>query len=171
MSAASARVMNAIALLEQQHDDIAELFRELDRARSPEHTAGLFEQLGDLLAVHLTIEEQIFYPAIELSDFDTLLLESLEQHLSAKRVLADLLALPPTEEHFAAKLAVLREQILHHFAIERARLFPRARAQLADAALRELGDRMADRAAELEQGIDAPRWRLPAETRHTPTLH
>src|SRR5437868_3634776 len=69
--------MEAIALLEQQHDDIEALFGELERAYTPEEIAERFERLSDALAIHFTLEEQVFYPAIELADCDELLLEPL----------------------------------------------------------------------------------------------
>ena len=66
---------------------------------------------------------------------DALVLESLEEHLSMKRLLADLLALSPADETFQPKCKVLQEQARHHHKEEEEHLFPKVR-QLLDAASR-----------------------------------
>ena len=53
----------------------------------------LFEQIADKLAIHAAIEERHFYPSVKNKATDDLLLESVEEHLEMKRIIADLLRL------------------------------------------------------------------------------
>ena len=54
--------------------------------------------------------------------------ESLEEHLSLKRILADVLSLRTSDEHFAPKVQVLKEQAEHHHEEEEEeKLFPKVK--------------------------------------------
>jgi hypothetical protein len=76
--------------------------------------AALLAEVGDHLTVHIASEEEIFYPAVHAARTEDILLESLEEHLSLKRLLADLMALAPAAPTFEPKFKVLKEQTEHH---------------------------------------------------------
>ncbi len=102
-------LMDAIDLLASHRRELEQRFSELKEASSV--TAAQFAA-ADLLATHITIEEQDFYPAVRARRTEDILLESLEEHLSIKRVLADLVALDAADETFGAgKVHVLAEQL------------------------------------------------------------
>jgi hemerythrin superfamily protein len=152
--------MDAIELLEEQHRDVERLFSQLESGRGDRRSQ--FRELADLLATHSTIEENHFYPAVKTADTEELLLESLEEHLAVKRLLADLLKMSIDDEEFDAKLTVLQEQVEMHVREERSELFPQVR-QLLDADQREaIGQIMIGSVAEL-QGT-APRMDVPLQT-------
>ena len=151
--------MDALDLLEHHHRLLEKLFTALKDGA--ETTPGAFEDAADLLVTHMTLEEQQFYPAVDARRAKDVLLSSLEEHLSLKRVLADLLELPPGDERFAPKLHVLAEQLEHHHDEEEDHLFPEVR-KLLDAGERvELGIRMLALAERLGP---APRRRVLAQT-------
>ncbi|WP_437606668.1 hemerythrin domain-containing protein [Sorangium sp. So ce834] len=152
--------MDAIDLLERHHRELEQQFSGLKEASSvaPEQ----FFTAADLLATHITIEEQDFYPAVRARRTEDILLESLEEHLSLKRVLADLLALDTKDETFGPKLHVLAEQLEHHHKEEEEHLFPKVKKLLDDAAREELGQAMQARMTELRRG--EPRKLVLAQT-------
>lgn len=153
--------MNAIDLLEKQHKEVETLFKKIEKAEGDEKRA-LFEELADSLAVHATIEEKQFYPSAMSARTEDVLHEAVEEHLSAKRIIADLLECEPSDPQFDAKISVLKEQILHHVEEERSELFPKVRKLLSRDELDDLGLVMEDLADELMQGT--PRDSVPAET-------
>ncbi len=116
--------MNAIDLIKEQHDEVEELFEQLEDADGDEKQE-LFNRIGDALAVHCAIEEQHFYPAVRASRTEDILLESLEEHLQVKRLLADLLDLDVDDETFDAKCQVLQEEVEHHVEEEETELLPK----------------------------------------------
>src|SRR5438045_8106815 len=116
--------MSAIDMLESQHREVEGLFEEFEKARGPQQKQKVFEQIADKLAVHSTIEEKHFYPAAKSKETEELLTESVEEHLSVKRLIADLLALETADETFEAKVNVLKEQVEHHVQEEEEELFP-----------------------------------------------
>jgi hemerythrin superfamily protein len=155
--------MNAIDLLESQHREVEDLFTRIDKAKATGTKEKLFEELADSLAVHAAIEEHQFYPAVKAKRTEDILLESLEEHLGIKRILADLLDTPAEDETFDAKIKVLKEQVTHHVKEEETDLFPKSRKVLDSDELKALGAKMQAEQAELE-AKGTPRDTIPSET-------
>ena len=154
--------MNAIDLLKQQHREVEKLFKKIEKA-GPDEKEKLFDGLGDALAVHAAIEEQHFYPATKDARTEELLEEAVEEHLSVKRIIADLLEMEPDDAQFDAKIKVLQEQVEHHVEEEEGELFPKVQKLHSKDELEDLGVLMEQTAEELkEQG--APRMEVPKET-------
>ena len=155
--------LDAIDLLRAQHRAIDRLFREIQSATGTSKATSLRE-LADLLAVHATIEEWIFYPGVRSAETEELLAESTEEHLAMKRTLADMLDENVEGETFDAKLCVLQEQV-HHHAIEEeeAKLFPKVRAATDDDYRAAMAGAMIALMVELQQK-GAPRNAVRAET-------
>ena len=155
--------MNAIKLLESQHREVAKMFAEIEKAKSASAKEKLFEQLADSLAVHAAIEEHQFYPAVKAKRTEDILLESLQEHLGIKRVLADLLETDPEDETFDAKIKVLKEQVEHHVEEEETDFFFKVRKVLDAQELDALGQNMEAEQVELEEKGE-PRAAIPGET-------
>ena len=154
--------MDAIDLLVRQHREMEGAMKEVLTA---DETSGraLFIDVADALTTHVTSEEQVFYPAVKARRTEDILLESLEEHLSLKRLLADLLGMRPGEKTFEAKFKVLKEQAEHHHKEEEKHLFPKV-LSLIDAAQREaLGMEMLALQRHLDR-IGAPRALVTEQT-------
>jgi hemerythrin superfamily protein len=134
--------MNAVDLLTDQHRALESKMETLLDTDDPGQRAGLLAQVGDHLSVHIASEEQVFYPAVKARRTKDILLESLEEHLSLKRLLSDLLELDPTGQTFIPKFKVLAEQTEHHHKEEEEHLFPKVRKLLDDPQLDTLGREM-----------------------------
>ena len=157
--------MNAIDLLIAQHRSLESKFEDLLAATdggSAARRKALLAEAGDDLAVHIASEELVFYPAVKARRTEDILLESLEEHLSLKRLLADLMALPATAETFKPKAKVLQEQTEHHHEEEEENLFPKVRALLDEHELERLGEEMLRLQTQLRADGD-PRAIAPAE--------
>src|SRR4051794_12084444 len=134
--------MSAIDLLEMQHREVEDLFEDFESETSAEGKRDVFLQIADKLAIHAAIEEKHFYPAAKDRDTEELVLQAAEEHLSVKRLIADLLKLDPEDETFEAKVSVLKEQVAHHVEEEEGELFPAARKLLDDTMLEALDQPM-----------------------------
>ena len=134
--------MDAIDLLRRQHQEMEHAMGEVLDIEDPSQKKARFSEIADQLTVHIASEEQVFYPAVKAARTEDILLESLEEHLSLKRLLADLIDLDPTSQTFDAKFKVLKEQTEHHHREEEENLFPKSH-NLLDANRRNaLGDEM-----------------------------
>jgi hemerythrin superfamily protein len=156
--------INALDLLMEQHTEVDRLIEKIEKADRPELKRELFVQLADKVAAHATIEEKLFYPSVMAKQTHELLLESVEEHLAVKRVLADMLALDVEDEHFDAKLTVMKELLRHHaHDEEEGELFPKVRKLLSSDELAGLGNELlAMFEMLLERG--QPRMIVPTET-------
>jgi hemerythrin superfamily protein len=155
--------MNAVKMLKQQHREVEKLFERLESARSAEPRRKIFEEIADALAVHAAIEERHFYPGVRTRQTEEILLESVEEHLEIKRVIADLLQMDPVDESFAAKVKVLQEDVEHHVEEEEASLFPNVERLTEQEELEAIGDAMEETAEELNRDGN-PRLLVPGET-------
>jgi hemerythrin superfamily protein len=133
----------AIDMLESQHREVEALFAKLEKADGDERKQKVFTAIADKLAVHASVEEQVFYPAVKARRTEDMLLESLEEHLGIKRVLADLIDIDATDETFDAKAKVLKEQVEHHVGEEEDNLFPKVKKIFDEETLIALAGEMA----------------------------
>jgi hemerythrin superfamily protein len=155
--------VNAVDMLESQHREVEDLFAKLEKADRGDRKQKLFTQIADKLAVHASIEEEAFYPAVKAKRTEDILLESLEEHLGIKRVLADLIDLDASDETFDAKTKVLQEQVEHHVGEEEDDLFPKVKKIFDEETLIAIAQQMALLQEEL-LAKGNPRLAVPAQT-------
>jgi hemerythrin superfamily protein len=134
--------IDAVKLLVDQHRRMEKLLAQVLDEEAEEKRKALFEQVGDELTVHIKSEEDVFYPAVNAARTEDDLLESLEEHLSLKRLLADLLTLDLSDKTFEPKFKVLKEQAEHHHKEEEEHLFPVVRKLLDESQRAALGKDM-----------------------------
>jgi hemerythrin superfamily protein len=148
--------MNAIQLLEADHQRVKDLFEQFRSAgeRAHKKKQGLAEQVFTELRVHTRLEEEVFYPAVREQDGDLsgTIAESLEEHHVVDVLMEELQGLSPEEEPYEAKFTVLMENVEHHIEEEESELFPKAKKRLGKE-LDQLGQAMADRKEELQQTV------------------
>jgi hemerythrin superfamily protein len=163
--------MDAIEMLKEQHREVESLFEKYDEKgdHAEKGKQQIFEAIADALAIHATIEEKHFYPAIKERRTEDILLEALEEHLGIKRVIADLLRVDSSDETFDAKMKVLKEQVEHHVEEEESDLFPKVKKIFDREELTAIATQMQRTMTELRaQG--KPRKAVPSETRQAPSL-
>ncbi len=130
---------DVVLLLTRQHRQVEASLQALLDEDDADKRETLLVQAADDLAVHISAEEQVFYPEVRAARTEDILLESLEEHLSLKRLLADLLELQPNEATFYPKCKVLSEQAEHHHKEEEEHLFPKVNQLLNSQRRREVG--------------------------------
>jgi hemerythrin superfamily protein len=155
--------MNAIEMLKQQHRMVEQLFDQFEEAESVDARRDAFDQIADALAVHATIEEKHFYPAVKQQETEEILVESVEEHLEVKREIAELLRMDAADEGFGLRVKELKENVEDHVEEEEGELFPKVERLFDNATLERIGAAMDDLQGQLlRQG--APREEIPSET-------
>lgn len=145
--------MLATKLLEKQHKEVAKIFEKLEENAAD--AAKLVNELANSLAAHMTIEQEIFYPAIQRVDRE-MVFESFEEHALAEVALKRLLAADSEAEEFKARVTALKELIEHHVKEEEEELFPEVEKQIGKDELEELGAQMKERfEAVVEAGYES----------------
>ena len=161
--------MTAIEMLKKQHREVAALFDKLEAATSAGQRREVFNAIADALAVHATIEERHFYPAVKNKATDEMLLEAVEEHLEIKRAIAELLLLDAGDKTFAAQAMMLRDEVEQHVEEEESELFPAVEELFADETLESLADAMDETQSEL-LAEGNPRDAIPGETERAAPL-
>lgn len=140
---------DAIALLKADHRKVEDLFEKFESASDGKKQA-IAEQICTELKIHATIEEEIFYPALQGKIEDDTLDEAYVEHDGAKVLINDIMAGGPDDQFYDAKVKVLSEEIKHHVQEEEARaegMFAQAREAGVD--LEALRDQLLARKEEL----------------------
>jgi hemerythrin superfamily protein len=156
-----------VELLVHDHRRMEQMLDKLAHAEGADR-APLLEEIADALAAHVALEEEHFYPAVRARRTEDILLESLEEHLSLKRVMSDLLDLDPANPHWEPKVHVLKEQAEHHHREEEEHLFPKVEKLFDAEQLDALGSVMSNALAALQ--AEHPRDRVFRATREAAPL-
>jgi hemerythrin superfamily protein len=136
--------MNAVALLKADHRAILDVLEKLDKLDGKPRDRmkkALVEKLVRDVSMHAAIEEEVFYPAVKggISGTGPQVMKCLEEHSIIKWELAAISAMDLGDERFAAKLAVLKDALVHHIGEEEEDLFPKVRDAFGVVKLNAMG--------------------------------
>jgi iron-sulfur cluster repair protein YtfE (RIC family) len=116
---------DACSLLDEDHKEVIRLFEQYDAAHDASHQRLLASRISQELAVHMRIEEEIFYPAFGRATGDEAVLQDSRREHQAAR---DLLAKIDKAGQDHRLMLELEDLILHHVNDEREKMFPKALA-------------------------------------------
>jgi hypothetical protein len=139
----------AVTLLKGDHREVAGWFEEYEQLESETEKLALFNQIALALKVHTAIEEEIFYPEERGSVEDDMLDEAWVEHDGAKKLIAEIEAMQPSDDYYDAKVKVLGEYIAHHVKEEEQPGGIFAQAKRGDEDLDAMGERLKARKEEL----------------------
>ena len=129
----------ATDLLVHQHRLVEELFERLESPKKDFDKT--LRKLADDLSAHISIEEQLFYPAVRKLNPE-LILEGLEEHAMGRFALQRLLGTRASNQSLKARLKALKELMTNHHHEEERDLFPKVRRAMPNAVLDKLGAKM-----------------------------
>lgn len=141
---------DAIKLLKDDHKEVEGWFDAFEETNSASKKQKLANQICLALRVHTQIEEEVFYPACREAGIEEDMMDEADvEHDGAKKLIAEIEAGKPGDDHWDAKVKVLGEMIKHHVKEEEQRGGMFAKAKQADLDLKELGAEMKARKDEL----------------------
>ena len=123
------RTRNATNLLREDHRTVKNLFAEIDKLDESDtaELARIFEEVKKEITVHSQIEEELFYPAIEMADDDKaeeLVRDAREEHRLVMMLIEEISGLTADDPEFCTKMKVLMDTILRHIEEEESEIFP-----------------------------------------------
>ena len=144
---------HAIEMLRDDHQKVKDLFEHFETTESGDKKEIVDTTLREL-AIHTSLEEEIFYPAarralakIEDGGSDGID-EAWEEHHVVKLLSAELKKMRSRDERYDAKFTVLAESVKHHIEEEEKELFPKLEGHIEG---EELGEKMTARKEKLLQ--------------------
>jgi hemerythrin superfamily protein len=146
--------MDCLDLLTADHNRVRGLFKRFKDAESSDDMETMklvTTKIVEELLIHMTIEEEIFYPAIkpESEEVKDTVLEGVEEHHVAKNLVEELVDMEPDGEEWAAKVKVLIEAVEHHADEEESEMFKEVRKETSEDERVTLGEQLAARKVEL----------------------
>jgi len=139
--------MDALSLLKADHDKVKKMLADGEQTteRAEKTRREVFDGLKAEMMLHERIEEEIFYPALkEHPRAKDIVLEGYEEHHVVDDIMGELEATDVTDETWAAKFKVMKENIEHHIEEEEGEMFKQARQVFDADELEQLGGRMAE---------------------------
>lgn len=154
LSQPGALTMDVIKLLKEDHQRVKKMLAELEDTteRATKKREELFADVQAELRLHELVEEEIVYPAFrEQSKLKDIVLEGYEEHHVVDLIMDEIAGEPVTDETWAAKLKVMKENVDHHVEEEEEKMFPQARKLFSEEDLEDLGRRVAARKQQEQQ--------------------
>ena len=126
------------------------MFRAFEDTRFEDRKRELAEHICLALRTHTAIEEEIFYPSfLEVTEETEIHHEAEIEHSGAKRLIDEIESTGSEDDHFEARISVLKEMIRHHVHEEERRGGRFSKAQSSEMDLRALGQELKERKLEL----------------------
>jgi hypothetical protein len=148
---------DALDLLNEDHREIREMFREFGELDAGAEKRALLKRVNAALSVHTEIERELFYPALRQLLSETEIVDEAEvEHELAETLLAELIDMDVHDALFDSRLEVLIESVTHHFAEEESQMFAQVRLDKPDleSVAQEMRERKEDLEAEFEPEED-----------------
>jgi hemerythrin superfamily protein len=138
--------MDVIKLLKEDHKKVKKMLDELEETSESAKREELFAHIQHELRLHELVEEEIVYPTFrEQSKLKDIVLEGYEEHHVVDLIMDEIAGEPVTDETWAAKVKVMKENVEHHVEEEEDKMFPQARKLFAEKELERLGERVEQR--------------------------
>src|SRR3954471_3948343 len=137
--------MDVIKLLKEDHKKVKKMLEELEGTteRATKKREELFAEVQRELKLHELVEEEIVYPAFrEQAKLKDIVLEGYEEHHVVDLIMEEIAGEAPTDQTWAAKVKVMKENVEHHVEEEEDKMFPQARKLFKSEELEMLGEQV-----------------------------
>lgn len=162
-SSQDAGTQDAEAVLKAGYRKIEELFDAFDNAETQQAQAQAAKNLCAELISHMTLKEQVFFPACRLQGLDEETLEIAQIHLDGmKLIVADLMHDRPDAPYYRSKVKVLKQKFTDQTEKEEASDGLLAQAKEKGADMDELARELQQRQQELTERSETQSPQTPA---------
>ena len=135
--------MDAIELLEQQHEEVTQMLNELKESSPGSERNETFKMLQHSLLAHMVIEEELLYPVVaSRAEEGEPIAEGYEEHSGARVSMSRCARALKEDDLFKVRIGVLKELISHHVNQERESILPETQKVMNDDERDELGVQM-----------------------------
>lgn len=138
----------AIAHLKREHHKFRKLVDQINAAKTPGAKRDIAVALHKLLASHIALEEELFYPAVKSRGLTDEVKEGLVEHDIQRFLSAQIEAMDISDPLYGTRLGVLGEMLVHHIDEEDDEMFQEAKKLNLD--LDAMNARLEDREHQLK---------------------
>jgi iron-sulfur cluster repair protein YtfE (RIC family) len=127
-----------IEALRQDHDELRQMFAQLETATG-EQRRDLFHRLLGELVRHEVSEEEILRPVSKRDAGEEIANARIKEESQAEELLKEMENLDPDSTEFTAKLATLRQAVENHAQAEETQEFPKVAGKESPERLEQMG--------------------------------
>lgn len=138
----------AIAHLKREHHKFRKLVDRINAAKTPGAKRDIAVELHRLLATHIAMEEELFYPAVKSRGLTDEVKEGIVEHDIQRFLSAQIEAMDISDPLYGARLGVLGEMLVHHIDEEDDEMFQEAKRLNLD--LDAMNERLEEREHQLK---------------------
>lgn len=133
-----------ISVLVHDHDEVKDLFRQIEQAVDADTRRTLADQVTAELVRHSVAEEMYLYPSARdvLPNGDQMADQEIEEHAEAEQLLKQWEGMDGDDPQFMAIFRQMSSAVLEHIQEEEGQLFPELRQHLSGEQLEELGGKI-----------------------------
>lgn len=133
-----------ISVLVHDHDEVKELFQEIEQATDADTKRTLADQVTAELVRHSVAEEMYLYPSARdvLPNGDQMADQEIEEHAEAEQLLKQWEGMSGDDPQFMAIFQQMSSAVLEHIREEEGQLFPELRQQMSNQQLVDLGEKI-----------------------------
>lgn len=138
--------MDAIDIILQDHDKIREMIASIDKSLNSNITQSRsdFKELKDFLIQHETMEQKVWYPALEKhNDLQDIIAKLKKEEQEAGDELKKMDDITDDKE-WASTFRQLAKDVAHHANDEETKLFPKVKKSLNKVSLDQIGEKIKD---------------------------
>ena len=145
--------LDPLAMLIRDHREVDRLLQQFEASKDAGKKKALFEKVRSELELHPRLEEEVFYPEAEQrQELKDLIGEAHGEHDKVKQMLREAEGQDADSGEFDATVAGIKGAVEHHVREEEEEIFPVVEKTFSPDHMRELGERMQSRRAELQRG-------------------
>lgn len=136
--------MDAIEIILRDHTRVKEMLTTLDKSlyTNKEESRKLFKELEDFVVKHETMEQKVWYPALEKQEpLKDIISELKEEEETAAKAFKEIDAIS-NENEWVSRVKKLKIAIEQHAEDEEAKLFPKVQELLNRSQLNEIGEQL-----------------------------
>ena len=141
---------SATDMIREDHRKVEQLYRRYQGSEGPAAKRALAEQICHELEVHASIEEGIFYPAVQVKlgmDDTGLVHEALREHGELKKLIGHIRDDGGDDSIRERGMQALMQSVAHHVQEEERQMLPQAEQRLGEE-LERVGAQMQQRKQE-----------------------
>jgi hemerythrin-like domain-containing protein len=147
--------MQIYDVLKKDHQAVLHLLEQMENTSdgAVQKRRDLLTRLSEELVPHMRAEEKVLYDTLkEINETEDLVLEAEEEHSTCEMVLHELQSIEPSDKRWAAKLAVLKENLELHIEEEETEIFAQAKQVLAPEEAKMMAEAFKNLKAEVAEG-------------------
>ncbi|HVF34412.1 MAG TPA: hemerythrin domain-containing protein [Candidatus Saccharimonadia bacterium] len=146
------QAMHAVSLLTAEHRAVEAMFGAVNSGRDPELRLDTARRIAQALEIHMQVEEELFYPAVERATaLDPEVRHARHEHDDIRARIGELTATGTDAGAFDTAIGALEACVAHHVREEEHDLFPRL--DRVDADWTAIGVAMAARSEALRRAV------------------